>query len=108
PPRRRARLQDWPGHRGVRGRLGAGWPAARLTLRRDLGSNRRRKLRRSEVAPLPSAMALSPAERKLCDLIEARGDGLLADLHAHVGLPTGHNNTDAIERTRSLLTGRLA
>src|SRR5690606_26085794 len=52
-------------------------------------------------------MALDAAQRKLCDLIEARRDRLLEDLRTHVGLPTGHNNTEAIEKTRSLLTGRL-
>src|SRR5690606_14655773 len=104
----RPRLQDRPGNRGLRGRVGAGRPAPRPTLGCDLGRNRRPNFDRAAVTPLPSAMALSPAERKLCDLIEARGDRLLADLHTHVGLPTGHNNTEAIERTRSLLTSRLA
>src|SRR5690606_6978834 len=53
-------------------------------------------------------MALDATQRKLCDLIEARSDRLLADLRTHVGLPTGHNNTEAIEQTRALLTDRLA
>jgi glutamate carboxypeptidase len=53
-------------------------------------------------------MALDAAQRKLCDLIEARRDRLLEDLRTHVALPTGHHNTEAVEKTRSLLTARLA
>ncbi|MFG0284562.1 MAG: M20/M25/M40 family metallo-hydrolase [Phycisphaerales bacterium JB039] len=52
-------------------------------------------------------MALDPVEQRLCRQIEARRADLLEDLRRHVALPTGHNNTEAIEQTRSLLVGRL-
>lgn len=59
-------------------------------------------------APHASARGLSAPEEKLCRLIAARERALLDDLRLHVGLPTGGNNTAALDETRERLTFRLA
>lgn len=46
-------------------------------------------------------------EHRIVRAVKARESALLEDLRLHVGLPTGGFNEDAIEATRSLLTGRL-
>lgn len=52
-------------------------------------------------------MSLSERETKVCRLIEQRRTALLDDLRLHVGLPTGMNNTAALDETRDRLTLRL-
>jgi glutamate carboxypeptidase len=53
-------------------------------------------------------MTLSPAESKVATAIAARASALLDDLRLHVALPTGLNNTDALDETRERFTRRLA
>ncbi len=52
-------------------------------------------------------MALSELELRLCKVIAARHSALVDDLALHVGIPTGRNNSPGLDRTRSILTGRL-
>lgn len=52
-------------------------------------------------------MPLSPVERRLCEHIEQRRDALLAELRAHVELPTGPGNGNALDRTRTIFCERL-
>lgn len=52
-------------------------------------------------------MPLSELEQRIVRAVRDREEALLEDLRLHVGLPTGGFNKDAIESTRSLLTGRL-
>jgi glutamate carboxypeptidase len=51
---------------------------------------------------------LTDVETRLCRAISQRRPALLEDLRLHVGLPTGGNNTGALEETRERLTSRLA
>lgn len=51
-------------------------------------------------------MPLSEQEKKLCRLIEQRRSALLEDLRLHVGLPTGMNNTPALDETRERFMAR--
>jgi len=53
-------------------------------------------------------MPVSGVEREVCAWIEGRRDRLLDDLRLHVGLPTGFNNTKALDETRDRFTSRLA
>jgi glutamate carboxypeptidase len=50
---------------------------------------------------------LSPIEQRVCERVAARADALLEDLRLHVSLPTGGNNTQALDETRELFTNRL-
>jgi glutamate carboxypeptidase len=50
---------------------------------------------------------LSPIEQRVCERVAARADALLEDLRLHVSLPTGGNNTQALDETRELFTQRL-
>ncbi len=43
----------------------------------------------------------------MCQAIQRRAAALLEDLRLHVGLPTGGNNTPALDETRERLTQRL-
>lgn len=52
-------------------------------------------------------MPLSPAEKRLCSLIESRHEALVEDLVLHVGIPTGGFNTPALDETRERFTHRL-
>lgn len=52
-------------------------------------------------------MPLTAQELKLRSAIAARADALLDDLRLHVALPTGLNNTPALDETRERLTSRL-
>lgn len=52
-------------------------------------------------------MKISAREQRLCEAIEKRRAELLADLACYVALPTGRNNTTALDETRDLLTARL-
>jgi glutamate carboxypeptidase len=52
-------------------------------------------------------MPMSAIELALCRSIEKRRAFLLDDLRLHVGLPTGLNNTPALDETRERLTTRL-
>ncbi|MGH7133132.1 MAG: M20/M25/M40 family metallo-hydrolase [Phycisphaerales bacterium] len=49
---------------------------------------------------------LSASEQHLARLIESRRQFLLDDLRLHVALPTGHNNTPALDESRERLTAR--
>ncbi|MEM8756616.1 MAG: M20/M25/M40 family metallo-hydrolase [Planctomycetota bacterium] len=51
---------------------------------------------------------LSGPERALCDAIAERSAALLDDLQQNVETPTGGNNAEAIEATRSRFLNRLA
>lgn len=53
-------------------------------------------------------MPLTERETHLCALIASWHDRLLEDLRLHVGTPTGGDNRPALDRTRTLLTDRLA
>lgn len=52
-------------------------------------------------------MALSDMERRICQAVSRRSDLLVEDLRLHVGLPTGGNNTAALDETRGRLVERL-
>jgi glutamate carboxypeptidase len=52
-------------------------------------------------------MSLTAVEQRLCEQIARRRADLLADLRLHVGLPTGLNNSPALDETRERLTRRL-
>jgi glutamate carboxypeptidase len=52
-------------------------------------------------------MPLTGAEEKLCRTIAAREHAMLDDLRLHVSLPTGLNNTSALDESRERLVGRL-
>lgn len=59
---------------------------------------------------LPFTMAVSgliQTEQKLIEAIAGRAQPLLDDLRLHVGLPTGGNNTAALDETRERFTQRL-
>jgi len=56
---------------------------------------------------LDSGVVLSELEQRIVRAVRDRESALLEDLRLHVGLPTGGFNEEAIEATRSLLTGRL-
>jgi glutamate carboxypeptidase len=51
---------------------------------------------------------LSADEQRLIDHIARRRDQLVDDLRRHVALPTGRNNTPALDEARGLFTSRLA
>ena len=53
-------------------------------------------------------MSLTADEQRVCAAIAARAGALLDDLRLHVGLPTGKNNTAALDETRERFTHRLA
>ncbi len=53
-------------------------------------------------------MSLTSDEQRLCDAIRSREKALLEDLRLHVGLPTGANNTSALDETRERLAHRLS
>jgi len=53
-------------------------------------------------------MPLSTAESNLTRAIAARSQALFDDLRLHVALPTGLNNTPALDESRALFTRRLA
>lgn len=53
-------------------------------------------------------MALTDAERRVCNIISGRRDALLDDLRLHVGIPTGGNNRTALDETRERLCSRLS
>lgn len=53
-------------------------------------------------------MPVSASERRVCDAIQSRAPALLEDLRLHVGLPTGGNNTAALDESRERLTQRAA
>lgn len=53
-------------------------------------------------------MALTDIDRRLCELIEARADQLLAQLVEHVAIPTGHNYTTGLDQYRDLLIERFS
>lgn len=52
-------------------------------------------------------MPLTANEQALCRAIEKRRAFLLDDLRVHVSLPTGLNNTPALDETRERFTARL-
>lgn len=52
-------------------------------------------------------MALSPAERDLCDHIALRRERLLDELAAHVAIPTGTGHDEGVNAYRALLAARL-
>lgn len=49
---------------------------------------------------------MTPAESRLCGEIARRGSALLDDLVLHVAFPTGGNNTEALDATRTILCDR--
>lgn len=53
-------------------------------------------------------MPLAPPEVRLAEVIAARSERLVQDLRLHVGIATGGGNTAGLDRTRELLTSRLA
>jgi glutamate carboxypeptidase len=53
-------------------------------------------------------MALAEAERRACDLIEARGGAMLDELAAHVAIPTGRGHAPGLDAYRGLLEARLS
>ncbi len=53
-------------------------------------------------------MALTDIDRRLCELIDARADQLLAQLVEHVAIPTGHNYTTGLDQYRDVLIHRLS
>lgn len=58
--------------------------------------------------PYHASVALTDIDRRLCELIDARADELLAQLVEHVAIPTGHNYTTGLDQYRGLLTVRLS
>jgi len=50
---------------------------------------------------------LSEREKRVCELIAARADELLADLRRHVNTPTGRGHTPGLDETRAVFTERL-
>lgn len=52
-------------------------------------------------------MPLSPRETGPMEILTGRRSALIEDLTTHVALPTGQGNTEALDRTRDLLTARL-
>lgn len=53
-------------------------------------------------------MPVTGVEREVCAWIEQRRERLLEDLRLHVALPTGFNNTNALDESRNRLTSRLS
>ena len=53
-------------------------------------------------------MPLADIDRRLCELIDARADQLLAQLVEHVAIPTGHNYTPGLDQYRDVLIQRLS
>jgi len=52
---------------------------------------------------MESTPLLSELERRVCDEIQSRHQRLADDLRLHVGLPTGGNNTAALDESRERL-----
>jgi glutamate carboxypeptidase len=53
-------------------------------------------------------MPLAPPEVRLAEVIAARRERLVQDLRLHVGIATGGGNAAGLDRSRELLTRRLA